>query len=257
MGDQTVNHLSQKLLCCVALALFPVLAQKAQAQDLPKAKELMDNYVKKTGGQEAYKKIKNRISKGTISLAGQQGDLVAYQKAPNLMYMKFELQGFGTFETGTNGKIVWERNPVTGAKLQTGSEKAKMLRTSAFDSDYNWQNYFKSVETVGKVNVKGKPAYKVKMVDKSGNVSHRFFDMESGLVVKMISKVDSQLGEVETETFVSDYRKVGDMLIAFRAVQNVLGQEVDIQLKTIEHNVEVPEDRFELPREVKRLLKKI
>jgi outer membrane lipoprotein-sorting protein len=240
------------------LALLPLLllALPAQAQDLPKAEDLMNDYIAKTGGEKVYKDVKSRISKGTISLAGQKGDLEAYQKEPNLMYMAFDLPGLGKFETGTNGKVVWEKNPITGAKLQTGNEKAKMLRSAAFDSDYNWKKYFKTVETEKEEAVDGKPAYKVKLTSPDGEVLYRFFDKKSGLIVKMISKVDSQFGEVETESFISDYRKVGGMQVAFKAVQKVAGQEVVIQLNTIEHNVNVPEDRFELPNDVKQLLKK-
>ena len=216
------------------LAGMAVLAMSYTAsaqEELPSGAFLMDNYVKVTGGVDAYKKIKNRMAKGSIKLAGQEGAITVYQKEPNLMYVAFNLQGFGKFESGTNGKIVWENNPITGAKLQTGSEKSKLLRTAAMDGDYNWKKYFKTAKTVEEVMVDGKPTYKVKLVTNDGYESFRFFDKKSGLVVKMTSKVKSQLGEVETESTISDYRKVDGLLISFKAVQSVLGQEVVIQLK--------------------------
>src|SRR5687767_1631044 len=61
----------------------PLAAQDTKDKDLPKAAEILEKYVKATGGKAAYEKVKSRIMKGTMSVAGQTGKLTIYQKAPN------------------------------------------------------------------------------------------------------------------------------------------------------------------------------
>jgi outer membrane lipoprotein-sorting protein len=243
------------LLFASILVVVPGLAQ--EEDDLPTGAEVIDHYIQATGGKEAYSKIKSVVSKGKLSLAGTKGEVEIYQKEPNRMYIVFNIPGVGKIETGVNGKVAWESNPLTGAKLQSGAEKAKMLRTAALDSDYNWRKYYKSAKTVGEEKVLGKPAYRVDLVTSDGDKETRYFDKKTGLLVKTSQKVNSPMGEFQSEANISDYRKVGDIQMAHRIRQTMLGLEIEIQFSKIQPNVEIPDDRFELPSAVQELLKKL
>lgn len=248
------------MLWCPAFGYSQDVDEKQEDKEeekLPAAADLMDNYIKVTGGKEAYEKIKTRVSKGKMNLAGNSGTLVVYQKAPNLMYMAFDLKGIGQFETGTDGKIVWENNPVTGAKLQSGVEKAKFLRSAAMNSDYEWRKYYKEAKTVAEEKVNSSPAYKVELITNEGSMVTRYFDKKSGLVVKMSQKVETDMGEFEVTSYVSGYKKVDGILTAHRVRQNLLNLEIEMELNSIETNVEVPANRFDLPEAVQKLLKKL
>jgi hypothetical protein len=64
------------------------------------------------------------------------------------------------------------------------------------------------------------------------------------------------MGEVPTEAFVKDYKDVSGVKMAFTRVNRIAGQEILVHLDSIEVNVDIPKDRFDLPEDIKALLRK-
>jgi hypothetical protein len=64
----------------------------------------------------------------------------------------------------------------------------------------------------------------------------------------------SPMGEIQSDSTFSDYRKEGDVLMAHKVVSHVATMELVMTLDTVQHNVEIPKDKFEVPAEVKALL---
>ncbi len=64
-ADRSAPHL-------VLSAVLPVSPSRAALADdpLPKADDVLDQFVEATGGKAAYEKIKNRVSKGTMEISG-------------------------------------------------------------------------------------------------------------------------------------------------------------------------------------------
>lgn len=245
------------LLASMALTFQgPVLAQKEQGKDLPKADTLMDGYVKKTGGKEAYDKIKTWIVKANFAFAGVNGDATIYGAAPNKMYLGMMLQGIGKVEAGSDGKVFWEKNPITGPKLHNEDKSKEMFPGVDFGGDVNWKQQYKSYETEALEKVDGKELYRVKLVEKKGDPEYRYFDKGTGLVVKMKKAMKSELGNFTMDVDISEYKKVGDLLIPHKVNANMLGQNVKVTLTDVQLNAEIPKGTFDLPNEVKELIKK-
>lgn len=112
------------------------------------------------------------------------------------------------------------------------------------------------METVAEEKVEDKPAYKVVLTPAEGAPESRFFDKESGLLVKVATTVKTPMGEIPTESFVSDYRKVDGVLTPHKVRQMVLVQELTITVDKVENNVKIPDSRFAIPDDVKKLLDK-
>ena len=74
---------------------FLTAARGQQPANMPTGAELMDSYVKATGGKDAYDKVKTYIVKGTFAFAGVKGDALIHGKAPNFMHFAINLQGIG------------------------------------------------------------------------------------------------------------------------------------------------------------------
>jgi len=68
--------------------------------------------------------------------------------------------------------------------------------------------------------------------------------------------MESQMGAIAMESFLSDYKPVGGIVMAHRNVTKLMGQERIVTVQSIEHNVDLPADRFALPPEIKALIKK-
>jgi hypothetical protein len=227
------------------------------ADSPPKAEELLDKFITATGGKEAYEKCKNRVSKGTMEIKplGVKGKVTVYEATPNKRYLEAELPGIGKIEEGTDGKTVWEKNALSGARIKEGAEKASSLQDAQFDADLNWRKAYKKVEYQGEEAVDGKPAHKVVLTPSESPARTAYYDKASNLLVKVVLPLKTAMGEIKTEAFLSDYKKVDGLLIPHRLRQLVAGQEIVITLDTIEQNAKLPENRFDLPEDIKKLAK--
>ena len=68
--------------------------------------------------------------------------------------------------------------------------------------------------------------------------------------------VKSEMGTISMDSFPSDYRDVDGVLVPFVNKQVVMGvQELVITAETVEWDVEIPEGLFDLPEEIKALVK--
>jgi hypothetical protein len=225
------------------------------ATKLPAGEEVLDNFIKATGGKAAYESVKNRTSTGSVDIpaAGLKGTVVTTQAEPNLARISMELPGVGKTEQGTDGETVWEKNPVTGVRILDSAERDMMLRQFQFNAELNWKTAYKSAETVGIEDVGGKPAYKVKMIANDGSVVFNYYDKASSLLVKSESVFKSQMGELPISVIVSDYKEVDGIKMPMLATQTMQGMEMKLVTEKVEHNTTLAADAFALPDDVKAL----
>lgn len=244
----------------LALALGLTLAAPAasRGQDLPKADDLLDKYIEVTGGKAAYEKVKNRITKGSLEIAGAgvKGTLTIFQAAPAQMLTRVDFEQLGRTSQGVIDGIAFEQSPITGDRILTGDEKATALRTARFDAEVNWREIYPKVETTGVEEIDGKPAYKVVLTPKEGSPTTNYYDKESGLVVRSDSTIKSPMGEIPIMTYLSDYKKTEGLLMPMKTRQKVLTQEIVITIEDVKQNVEMPKDALTLPEDIKALAAK-
>ncbi|MCP4659170.1 MAG: hypothetical protein GY856_27485, partial [bacterium] len=222
----------------------------------PKAEEILDGYVEATGGEAAYAKLTNRVGKATIELAAQgiTFSTTIYHARPNKLYSVAEAEAFGKIESGTDGDVVWEINLMTGPQIKEGEERAFLLRSSALDSVVNWREYFKEVEYAGQETIDERPCHKIVLTPEEGKPETRYYDQESHLLVKIEMTLQLPMGPIPMEVYSSDYRAVDGILMAHRARVLTMGMERIVTTESIEHNVELPADLFDLPGEIQALL---
>ena len=230
----------------------------AAADELPKAETILDKYIEATGGKAAYAKIHSEISTGTMEFAamGLKGQLVAYAAEPDKRVAEFTLPGIGKILDGTDGEIAWASSAIQGPRVKDGDEKAEALLEAQFNADSHWRDIFKSAETVAVEPVDGKDCYKVVVVSKAGKTITRWYDKKTNLMLKSVMISKSPMGELEATSVFSDYRKEGDILSPHKVVAQVAGRELTMTVEKIEYNAEIPKGKFDLPDDIKALVKK-
>ena len=237
----------------------PSGAVAAVAAD-PTGDQVLDHYIEVTGGKAAYEKVKSRVIAGKMSIPAQGigGDIQMFQKAPNLSYMTITIPQLGKIERGFNGEVGWEKNPMTGTRVLSGEEKDQMLREATMNQEVNWREQYPKVENVGKEDINGKPAYKIQMTSKKGNEETRFYDVESGLLVRSQMTVKNAQGEFPIVATPSDWREVDGVKMPFKSTQELksMGLEQVIAMDKVETNTDIPDAKFELPEDVKSIAKK-
>jgi len=200
------NVLCGHVLC--TLVAFLVASQlerttvRAADDPLPKAEEILDQYVEVSGGKAAYEKLHNRATKGTLDFVttGIKATVTTYSAEPDKMRTIIESPAIGKVEEGTDGEIAWELSLMTGPRIKEGDEKATTMRAAAFDSTVNWRKQYDKAECAGVETVEDKPCHKVILTPATGMPETHYYEQESGLLVKMNQTIKSPMGVIPVET---------------------------------------------------------
>lgn len=253
---RTLNPLSLTALLLAGLCSVSAYAQPQEK--LPKADAILDRYVEVTGGKAAYGKLKNRVTKATFEIPAQglKAELTVYGARPNKMYTILESDALGKIEKGTDGEVAWEANLMTGPQIKEGEEKTFMMREATFDGATQWRKLYKKVECVGLEAIDDQPCYKVVLTPPDGTPMTRYYNKESGLLVKVEMSVATPMGTIPVESYLSDYKPVDGVVLPHKVRVIAMGVERIITTQSTEHNVKMPKDRFKLPAEVQALVDK-
>jgi hypothetical protein len=179
--------------------------------------------------------------------------IVVYQARPNRSYTLVDSEVVGRVEKGTDGETVWEVSVINGPQIKEGEERAVTLRSSWFDGAVNWRPAFDKAEHAGMEEIDGRSCHKIVMTPKQGQPETRYYDAETNLLVKVEMTLELPVGTIPLENHLSDYRQVDGILLPFEVRVFVIGQERRMTVESVEHNVELPEDRFDLPTEIQDL----
>jgi hypothetical protein len=246
-----MNRLALALLA----ASFPLLGADAP---LPSVQAVMDHFIAATGGRAAWEARHNTVQHATIEVSkvGIKGTSTIYQAAPDKYLDITELSGVGNVAAGSNGDVAWENSALQGPRVKQGVEKADAFREGFFNGDLYWQKLYAKAENTGVETVAGHECYKVVFTPKEGNPVTEFYDKTSGLLLRTTTTVSSQLGDIPAEILYDDYQKDAGVLSPHHLVNKAAQQEFVIQIQSVETNVDLPKDRFDLPPEVQALVKK-
>lgn len=226
------------------------------SEKLPDGAAVHASYIKALGGEEVLKGVKSRISTAKLEMpGGMTAKLDSYQ-AGGSMYVLMDLTGFGKVESGLTEGICWQRDPARGSQIMTGPEKDQLVREADLQNDLNVSKYFTKLETVGTAEVDGKNCYKVEYTPTSGEKQTRYFDVESGLLVKIESVQEMQGGKQPVSATISDYREVDGIMVSYKMTQSAMGASSSIIYETIAFNKDVPEDKLKTPADIKALAEK-
>jgi hypothetical protein len=243
-----------KLPIALAAMGFAVLvAFPAYAED-PTAAEVVQKYIDATGGKEALEKI-NSIEihgKMEISSFGLTADMVVYQ-TKDAFLLTIALPGAGDIVQGRKGDLAWgPRVDGSVAKLE-GKEKEQLMQNARICEQLSWVKYDGEITVKGAADVEGKPAWHLEFKPKSGNPVERFFDQESGLLVKASMDAATEVGDVATVSHYSDYREFAGTKMSCQMIQDIEGQgEFKFVYDDVKVNGNIPESRFDPPAGIEK-----
>lgn len=234
----------------------PAAAAKPDGK-LPPAREILDRFVKESGGREAFLKHTSQSAKGKLSTPGQEieGALEVHAAKPDKMLIKVDLGGIGKIVSGYDGKVGWSMNPLTGPTVMEGKALQQMKYQSDFYNVLHEDKNFKSMETVDKTVFEGEECYKIKLVQVNGDESTEFYSVKTGLERGSVASQESPFGPVNVTSVVSDYKKFADTVLPTKVSQKMSGVEQIMKIDEVEFD-KTPESVFELPKEIKTLLEK-
>ncbi len=241
----------------ILIALSAGLA--ALAADLPKAETLLDGYVKASGGAAAYEALETQKLTSTVEFVGQgiKGKSIVYQSRAGNSLTVLDLGGMGKVLSGVKDGVAWESSAMQGPRIREGEERTQMLRMTVLGGAAKWRELVEGAEVLGEETVEGKDCWKMKSRTKGvSGEDLSWIDKATGLMVKSMTKVKSQMGEVPMETYIREYRKEGALLLPAVTEQKVGPMTIKSTLDEAVINGEIPASQFEPPAEVNALLAK-
>ncbi|HTS50581.1 MAG TPA: DUF620 domain-containing protein [Bryobacteraceae bacterium] len=243
----------------LSLALFLAPIVLCNAQDaLPSADAVLNRFVDAIGGRAVLEKRHNQVEHGTVEIAamGLKGDLTIYEAEPNKNRMVIDLTGIGKIESGTDGTVAWENNPLQGPRVKQGVELTDALRDAAFNAPLSVHQLYSKIEVTGTETTEGHDCYKLVLTPKDGNPTTEYYDKTSGFLIKTSATRSTAMGDVTAEMVFDDYRKDGDEVMPHKLIQRAAQMEIQIVVAKTEVNVDLPKDAFELPADIKELVNK-
>jgi len=223
----------------------------------PSGESLLQRYIDRSGGAAAYAKAKNMAMSGTVEMPAQKiSGTVSIVEEGEKSYTSMEFVGIGKIEEGYDGVTAWQNSALQGPRVLEGEEKISAKRAATLSLITSWRDVYKDAQTVGLVDIDGKPAWQVEMTAREGKPETFFFDRDSGLLVRISAVFTTAMGDISTESSMSDFRQVDGILTPFTLTEKAMSQNIVMKFKEIAYNANIPRNRFDAPEAVKTLVEK-
>jgi outer membrane lipoprotein-sorting protein len=222
------------------------------------ADEIIAKNIQARGGKDKLKAVQSERVTGKVVMGqGMEAPFTRELVRPNKMRMEFTIQGM-TGVQAYDGKSGWSVMPFMGKK-DPEAMSADDLKQVADDADMDgplvdYKDKGNQVELVGKADVEGTPAYKLKVTKKNGDVVNLYLDADSYLEIKAEGKTKVRGQEIEGETTFGDYKTVEGLTFPFSMEQKAKGMPggMTISVTKVEINPKLEDSRFAMPAAEKK-----
>jgi hypothetical protein len=226
------------------------------AQDKPQltVDELVAKNVAAKGGADALRALQSvRLNGKMLVNEGQiQLGYAETKKRPDEVRTEATLQGMTAVEA-YDGKEGWRISPFQGRKdpeKMSADDVKPLMENAEIDGPLvNWKEKGSTLECVGREDVDGTSAYKIKVVRKNGDVNFVYLDPDHFLEIRILTQRIRHGAQEETETDVGDYEKIGGVFIPFSIETGRKGDpdKQKVVIEKAETNVPVDEAIFHFP----------
>jgi hypothetical protein len=235
-------------------------APAGQAPALPAAREVIDAFVKASGGVDAFKAVRSMRARGSLNIPSQglSGGFEMVAARPNKTLTRVTIPGIGNLEEAFDGKVGWSIDPLSGPALVLGKSLTERADEAWFDAPLHEDGFVKTLTVVGRELFDNRPAYRLKVVLASGTEQFEIFDVENGFQIGLEATREMPFGPVPTVTIFRDYRRFGALTLPTTVVQRLLGLNQSIEQVVTFSAYEfdgVAANAFDMPPAIKALIK--
>ena len=244
-------YLRLAVVFAIGVAFF---SDAAETQQAPTLDELVAKNIEAKGGAEALRALQSLKLAGKMIL--NEGQLqLGYsetKKRPEEVRSEATLQGM-TAVQAYDGKEGWKISPFQGRKdpEKISTDDAKpLIEDAEIDGPLvDWKNKGSTLEYLGREDVDGTSAYKIKVVRKNGDVNFVYLDPDHFLEIRVLTQRVQHGAQEETETDIGDYEKIGGVFIPFSIEQGRKGDpdKQKVVIEKAEANVPVDDAIFKFP----------
>jgi len=240
------------LLVAVFAAVFLLVPGLLLAQT---ADDVINAYLKARGGLTKIRAVQSERVSGTLSFGPAiEGPFFVERKRPLKMHMEMTLNGQTLIRVFDGKSAGWIYNPFLPNAAVQPMPPAD-IRGIAEEADFegpfiDYKAKGNQIEFVGKDEVEGKPAQKLKLTNKQGDIGYFFFDASTGLILKWEGTRRNGDKDIPWETYFRDFRDVEGLKYPFLVESGAAGsdQTQKIIATKIEINIPLNDSQFAEPK---------
>src|SRR5205809_7306632 len=248
-------HLRSVISLVFAAVITPTIF--AQDTNQPTVDQLVAKNIEAKGGATALHDLQSLRLTGKMLV--QQGQIeYAYlqtKKRPDEVRTEASLQGMTQIQA-YDGKEGWRVSPFFGRKdpeRMSADDVKALIEDSEIDGSLvDWKAKGSTVEYLGREDVDGTDAHKLKVVRKNGDVSFVYLDPDHFLEIRIVTGRMRHGAYEEVETDLGDYEKAGGVFVptSIEAGPKGASDKQRIIIDKLEANVPVDETIFHFPGQI-------
>lgn len=206
------------------------------------ANVVIEKYVEAIGGKEALEKIQDIKMTATTSMSGMELKQTTYKKTPNKYAMIMSMNGNVMMQQTFNGergimKTFQGENEIIGEDL----ENLKIDACMNAELKYAELGVVITLEAIESIN--NKDAYKLKVVNPTGQTTYDYYDVESGLKVQSKQTTVTPQGEFTQIVNYADYQEIRGVKFPF-SIKISGVQNMELIVSSVEINTGLEDDLF-------------
>lgn len=222
----------------------PKAAEILTGAPSPSVDAVLAEYIRAIGGEAAIKRVKTRVSKGSlVSQGGGNAPLEIYEKAPNKKVTHFRNPN-GSAYMGYDGEIGWTKSPEQGLVELSGPELAMMKLDSEFYRDLKLKDLYPRLRVLGSAKLGERDARVIEATAAGGDPEKWFFDVQSGLLVRVEVEMGPPGNKMLVVKELDDYKDVQGVRLPFTLRWTRRGFTWSFKLAEIAHNVPIEDATF-------------
>lgn len=221
-----------------------------QTEGAPRPEQVLDKYIQAVGGADRVAKLTSFVGKGIAS--GYAGALRSaaeiFAKAPNQRTTIIHTDD-GDKTTTYDGRNGWLASPVTPVPVMTltGGE----LDGARLDAELTFPGRVKDVLGQWRANlpssINGRSVNVLQGTGAGGVTATLYFDVQTGLLTRVVRYANSAMGRVPTQIDLDDYREVAGVKVPFKwSFAWTSGRDL-YELSDVQPNVPIDAARFSKP----------
>lgn len=241
------------------LGISSFLCVPAHAQDTALTlDQIVEKHTAALGGAEKLQAIQTVSMTGKAVLMGGQMEapITMKVKRPAFMRMEITFQGKSLVQA-FDGSTAWMINPFVGDTEPQKQNEAD-TNTAGDDADFidgslvDYKKKGNKLELLGREDVDGNPAYKIKVTKRGGTVELEYLDAKTFLPVLSTGSRVQQGQEIAYVTKPGNFKEVGGVMMPHHLNQTVNGQSMmDLTVEKVEVNTVMDPSIFRMPEKAK------
>jgi len=215
----------------------------------PSMNEILAKYVDAIGGGGAIQKNQTRAEHGSVEGPHNlHAAIETYRTAPDKAFAIVHRPNGDVME-GVDGNIGWGKRANGEVTEETGDELARSRQWAEFYPGEHFEKDYERFQVRGTESVNGHDAYVVMAWWKGDGADRIYFDVQSGLLLRITHRIESPLGALPLQTDYENYREVNGLKIPFTVRVTRVDGTTTYTWQKMDANVAIDPSRYQKPAE--------